>query len=83
MKLLKEYLNDYEFEFMDRKSVPDSDGFYTDYTWYYDVMNDRHVFVFGDSDIYRPEDGNYDFECESEDEAQEWFDSYTGFEDED
>lgn len=66
------------FEFIDRKSVQDSDGFYTDYTMYYDVVEDKYVFVFGDSDIYRPEDGDYDWECDSESEAWEWFNSYNG-----
>ena len=70
-----------QFEFMDRKDVLDSDGFYTEYTLYYDVLNDRYVTVFGDSDIYRPEDGDFDMEFESEAEALEWFDDYKGFAD--
>ena len=41
----------------------------------------EYVFVFGDNDYYSPEDGDYDYECETEDEAYEWFDSYTGFDD--
>ena len=94
---------------VDSKSVPDSDGFMTDYTWYArirctadewykwlksraaynthtlgdipDEYIDGYVFVFGDSDLYAPEDGEYDFECESYEEAAEWFDDYRGFED--
>ena len=94
---------------VDSKSVPDSDGFMTDYTWYVrirctadewyrwlksrsgynthslgdipDEYIDGYVFVFGDSDLYAPEDGEYDFECESYEEADEWFDDYHGFED--
>lgn len=67
------------YERVASKSVLDSDGFYTDYTWYKsdDGLN---VFVFGDSEIYTPEQGNFDFETESDAEAQEWFDSYNGFE---
>ena len=44
-----------------------------------------YVFVFGDKDFYNPNDGYDDFDCECdyEDEAWEWFDSYTGFDDED
>lgn len=69
------------------KSVQDSDGFYTDYTWYTD--GNRHVFVFGDSDIYKPEDGEFDWEVEiypgkeeeAYEEAQEWFNGYKGFDD--
>ena len=44
---------------------------------------DGYVFVFGDSDIYDPEDGYFDYECDSEEEAYEWFDSYNGFDDDD
>ena len=70
------------------KSVQDSDGFYTDYTWYFDNEDRKHVFVFGDNDVYYPEDGYYDWEVEGDDEqaqaeAQEWFDSYNGFEEDD
>lgn len=71
---------DSEWTEMDSKSVRDSDGFLTDYTWYWRNNNgeDQHVFVFGDSDLYRPEDGYFDWECDSLEEAQEWFDSYVG-----
>jgi len=71
-----------QYELIDKKSVMDSDGFYTDYCLYYDVLNDRYVTVFGDSDIYRPEDEDFDMECETEAEAREWFDSYHGFDEE-
>lgn len=65
---------------MDSKSVRDSDGFLTDYTWYWRNNNgeDQHVFVFGDSDLYGPEDGYFDWECDSLEEAQEWFENYVG-----
>lgn len=62
------------------KTVIDSDGFYTDYTWYRDE-DGKNVFVFGDPDIYKPEDGDFDFETESNAVAVEWFDDYRGFED--
>ena len=76
---------DGEWEEVAAKSVEDSDGFLTDYVWY--TNGDKHVFVFGDSDIYRPEDEDFDWEidviegkeAESYKEAQEWFDSYKGF----
>lgn len=71
------------FELIKRKSVLDSDGFYTDYSMYYNKEDNTYVFVFGDSDLYRPEDGYFDYECESEEEANEWFDGYNGFEDDD
>lgn len=69
-----------EWKEMDSKSVRDSDGFLTDYTWYWRNNNgeDQHVFVFGDSDLYGPEDGYFDWECDSLEEAQEWFENYTG-----
>ena len=66
------------YEFVDVKSVQDSDGFYTDYTMYHDIVEDRYVFVFGDSDLYRPESGDFDWECDSEKEAWEWFNDYSG-----
>ena len=69
------------YEFVKSKSVIDMDGFNTDYTMYHDLETDTYVFVFGDSDIYGPEDGDFDWECDSLAEAEEWFDSYTGFED--
>ena len=67
-----------EWEVMDHKSVKDSDGFITDYTWYKNSNTGEHVFVFGDSDLYGPEDGWYDWECDSDEEAEEWFDNYKG-----
>lgn len=63
-----------------RKSVLDYDGFYTEYSMYTD--GERYVMVFGDSDIYRPEDENWDWETDSAQEAYEWFNDYAGFEEE-
>ena len=73
---------DSEWEEVASKVVEDTDGFMTDYVWY--TNGDKHVFVFGDSEIYRPEDGDYDWEIEVIDgkeaeayrEAQDWFNSY-------
>lgn len=84
---LKEWIFDDEeesdkrYEYIKSKSVMDSDGFFTDYTMYRDTINDKFVFVFGDKDCYEPEEGYFDWECETEAEANEWFDSYNGFED--
>lgn len=69
-----------DFTFKATKSVPDSDGFNTDYTWY-ECADGTHVFVFGDNDIYKPQDGYFDHTCDTEEEAQEWFNSYNGFTD--
>ena len=78
-----EYLDDddtdSEWELVDRKNVEDSDGFITEYSWY--RKGDEHVMVFGDSDLYLPEDGDYDAEFDSEERAREWFSSYEGFTD--
>lgn len=65
------------YTFVSSKSVPDSDGFQTDYTWY-KASDGTNVFVFGDNDIYKPEDGYFDHVEEDDSAAQEWFDSYRG-----
>lgn len=39
--------------------------------------------MFGDKDVYEPDEAYADFETEDIDEAYEWFDSYTGFDDDD
>lgn len=61
------------------KSVLDSDGFMTDYTWYTD--GDKHIFMFGDIDIYEPDEDYADWVTENKKEASAWFKTYTGFED--
>ena len=71
------------YEYIRRKSVLDSDGFITDYTWYKDKNTGLNVFVFGDNEVYTPDAGYFDYETESDDEAEEWFNSYNGFADED
>lgn len=64
------------------KMVPDSDGFLTDYTWYENTKDGRHVFIFGDNDIYdNMEDNDIDREEDSYRAAQSWFDAYTGVDD--
>ena len=63
---------------MDIKQVKDSDGFLTDYTWWYDAATDQHIFIFGDSDLYTPGDTDPDWETDSEETAQEWWDNYVG-----
>lgn len=63
------------------KSVTDSDGFITDYTMYMNINTGEYVFVFGDKDVYSPEDGYFDWECDTKEEAEEWFNSYNGFDD--
>ena len=64
------------------KWVRDANGFLTDYTMYRSTETGEYVFVFGDKDLYRPEDGDFDWSCETETEAREWFESYVGFDEE-
>lgn len=61
---------------LDHKSVPDSDGFDTDYTLYTDGQ--KFVCIFGDKEIYLPDDGEFDYETENEEDAREWFKNCTG-----
>lgn len=63
------------------KSVLDSDGFYTDYTLY--TNGSTFICMFGDKDIYEPDEAYADYETENEEEAYNWFDNYEGFADED
>lgn len=69
------------WERIDKKQVQDSDGFWTDYTLWYNSNEDRYMCIFGDDDLYNPMNAFPDFECETEEEAREWFDSYNGFAD--
>lgn len=69
-----------EWKLINSKSVPDSDGFMTEYAWY--TNGDKHIFMFGDMDIYGPDEDYADWVCETESEAQEWFDNYHGFDEE-
>lgn len=61
------------------KSVEDSDGFITDYTMYRDIVTGEYVFVYGDKDIYSPDDEEFDWSCDTEAQAWEWFNDYHGF----
>ena len=63
------------------KSVEDSDGFYTDYTLY--TNGSTFICMFGDKDIYEPDQAYADYETENEEDAYDWFDNYEGFADED
>ena len=75
---------DQSYELLDRKDVRDSDGFWTEYSLYYDALNDRWVTVFGDHELYTPEDGYHDAEFDNEEEAYEFFNDYEGiYDDED
>ena len=78
--LFLEWVDDsFDWEYVDSKEVKDSDGFMTEYTWYTNDAEDTHIFIFGDSDIYGPDDSYADAEFDSYDLAKEWFDNYYGF----
>lgn len=77
-----EYDDESEWEEVTSKMVRDFDGFMTEYTMYVNPEG-HYIFMFGDRDLYRPDDTFADWECDSEDEAYEWFDNYVGPGDED
>lgn len=68
---------------LERKSVPDADGFYTDYCLYQNEDETEYVCIFGDREIYTPDNKEPDAEFDTYEEAKEWFDDYEGFVDED
>jgi len=82
---LDEY-DDYDalagWEMIAKKSVLDYDGFSTDYSLWHNWMDDTWICIFGDVDFYNPSN-SCDAEFDNEAEAHEWFDSYTGFDDDD
>lgn len=87
--ILQESLNEYWDKIEDTpyykvasKSVMDSDGFWTEYTMYYNEDEENYFFIFGDSDLYGPDPDYADWECDTNDEAVEWYNNYNGFEDE-
>lgn len=77
---IQESYNNSEWTMVKTKSVYDSDGFLTDYTWYTDGNN--HIMMFGDKEIYEPDIDYADFVTDDEDEASDWFDFYEVSEDE-
>lgn len=63
------------------KSVTDSDGFLTDYTLYEyqgrrDDVEYPYLCMFGDKDLYEPDEGYADWSGETEEEAWDWFNNY-------
>lgn len=70
-----------QWKLVKQKEVKDSDGFLTEYSWYTNGV--KHIFMFGDSDLYDPDEDYADWATESEQEAQDWFDSYEGLSEED
>lgn len=71
-----------EYTMVATKSVPDADGFMTDYTWYKD-SDGLNVFILGDNELYTPENTGFDNIEHSDEAAQEWWENYNGYEDDD
>lgn len=68
-----------EWEFIKGKMIRDSDGFLTSYDWYRNTDSGLNIFMFGEEEA----DPDYaDWETESDAEAEDWFKSYNGFNDE-
>ena len=68
-----------EWEFITGKMIKDSDGFLTSYDWYRNTDSGLNIFMFGADEA----DPDYaDWETESDTEAEDWFNSYTGFDEE-
>lgn len=81
--ILKETFDTDKYRKIISKQVMDSDGFYTDYTMYYNPDEDNYFFMFGDEDVYGPDPDYADWTCDTNEEATEWYNNYNGFEDED
>lgn len=65
-----------EWEFIKGKMIKDSDGFLTSYDWYRNTDSGLNIFMFGEEEA----DPDYaDWETESDAEAEDWFKSYKGF----
>lgn len=77
----KRMLDEEPYNEIASKQVPDSNGFLTDYTMYRNMNDGTYGFIFGDKDIYTPGNSDFDWECDTEEEAREWFDNYVGFDD--
>ena len=78
-----EYMSDDRYRLVDKKMVYDYDGFTTDYCLYQDLEKDKYFTIFGDSDIYTPENSEPDAEFDDINSAEEWFENYHGFDDTD
>lgn len=72
------------WEMVETKQVQDYDGFWTDYSLWYNSTVDEWVTIFGDNELYNPVNKHPDAEFgHNEDEAYEWFESYTTEDDDD
>lgn len=67
-----------DWEKLDSKSVPDLDGFYTDFTLYKQKGAEYYVCILGDSDMYDPDNADPEWETESREEAIDFFEGFDG-----
>lgn len=65
-----------EFEYIKSKVVNDTDGFLDDYTMYKRLSDGKYIMIFGDKEMYAPENTEPDVEFDTQREADEWFNSY-------
>ena len=79
--ILKETFDTDKYKKIMSKLVVGSDGFYTDYTMYYNPDEDNFFFILGDEDVYGPDPDYADRTCDTSEEATEWYNNYNGFED--
>lgn len=85
------YRNDYiededeeydRWKILKQKSVPDSDGFMTEYTLYEyldvpdDVDGNIYICMFGDSDLYPPDINYADYSTSNKKDALDWFNNF-------
>lgn len=70
------------WKILKQKSVPDSDGFMTEYTLYEyldvpdDVDGDIYICMFGDSDLYPPDINYADYSTSNKKDALDWFNNF-------
>lgn len=73
------------WKLIDSKIIEDQDGDLTNYTWYSGTDEagfELHIFMFGDFEAVEPDRDYADWECETYEEALQWFEAYMGFADE-
>lgn len=70
------------FDEIASKLVMDCGGFLTEYTMYLNIATGEYVFIFGDKDIYTPDNTDPDWVCETREESWIWFENYHGINEE-
>lgn len=72
-------IDGFEWELVKTKSIPDSDGFTTDYSLYKKTDGTKWITIYGDIDINPPEEMYADMKFNNEKEAEDFFLTYKGF----